>query len=416
MDFIQKRTAILLAVIGLMYFTAFIFPNARGARSVEMLTVFSGDETITYPYVVHMLTTPKDIHDLVWRLFIYGDYHYGYLFYFFSFLSILPVKLFAGSNFTEYVQLNLLLLRQLISVLPMILAAGVIVFLQTRFRAPLRSAALFVFILSVPGIFRNNLWWWHPDAIGVLAVVVTLLFLTCDRLRLGRFFFLAAAACGLSIAIKLIGFFFVFLLAGYVLAAWISQRASLKQAAVRSLGFVLVMSLVILLANPFLFYATQREKMLRIQAQKSQELSQGYTHDDPTYYQKGPQWWVPTLEKWYGPPPFLLLLLGLVVTGCFWGESKFANRLILAWILPYSVYLAYFVAVKPDHYWLPVMLPLFSGALNGIPWQRTGARGGWLVGLALVFITVMLWQWAHFLTLDVANFTSILGMEAALGY
>lgn len=120
MDFIQKRTAILLAVIGLMYFTAFIFPNARGARSVEMLTVFSGDETITYPYVVHMLTTPKDIHDLVWRLFIYGDYHYGYLFYFFSFLSILPVKLFAGSNFTEYVQLNLLLLRQLISVLPMI--------------------------------------------------------------------------------------------------------------------------------------------------------------------------------------------------------------------------------------------------------------------------------------------------------
>jgi hypothetical protein len=34
--------------------------------------------------------------------------------------------------------------------------------------------------------------------------------------------------------------------------------------------------------------------------------------------------------------------------------------------LPYSVYLLYFVAVKPDHYWLPVFLPLFSCVLTGV--------------------------------------------------
>jgi 4-amino-4-deoxy-L-arabinose transferase-like glycosyltransferase len=412
MSAIQKRTAVLLAAIGLLYFLVFCFPNARGARSVEMLNVFSNDETITYPYVVHMLTPARDIHDFVWRLFIYGDYHYGYPFYFFSFLAVLPVRLLAGADFTSYVQLNLLLLRQLISVLPMILAAGVVVYMQTRFQSPLRAAGLFALILAVPGIVRNHLWWWHPDALSVLAVALTLFFLDRDRLRLGRNFLLAAAACGMAIAIKLVGFFFVFLLAGYVLAAWLTHRATFKQAALRSLGFVLVMGLVVLLANPFLFYATQREKMLRIQAQKSQELSVGYSHDEPAYYQKGPRWWQPTVEKWYGPTPFLLLLLGLVITGCFWGESQPANRLILAWIVPYSIYLLYFVAVKPDHYWLPVMLPLFSGALNAIPRRRSGTC---LVGLSLAIIAVLLWQAAHFAQVDIGQYLAGLGMEAARG-
>jgi len=40
--------------------------------------MISGDENITYPYVVNMLEPATDIHDQWWRLIIYGDYHYGY--------------------------------------------------------------------------------------------------------------------------------------------------------------------------------------------------------------------------------------------------------------------------------------------------------------------------------------------------
>ena len=93
-----------------------------------MLGKLSHDEAITYPYVVHMLTPGKDIHETWWRLIIYGDYHYGYPFYFYSMLVLLPVRIIYGPNFTAHTQLNLLLLRQLVSVLPIIIVAGLLVF------------------------------------------------------------------------------------------------------------------------------------------------------------------------------------------------------------------------------------------------------------------------------------------------
>lgn len=424
----QRRTTLALVLIGLVYFAIFVIPNAHGARNVNMLRVFSNDETITYPYVLHMLATPKDIHDFVWRMLIYGDYHYGYPFYFFSMLTVLPVKGIFGEAFAAHTQLNVLLLRQFISVLPMLLAAGVLVFAQTRFHSTLRSVLLFALLLAIPGVVRNNLWWWHPDALAVLCVALTLLFLCLDRLRLGKWFWWAAVSCALATAIKLVGFFFVFALAGYVLAAW---RGALRRAghtqfyapsptprgvALRALGFVLVMATVIVLANPFLFYSSQRAKLVRIQAEKSVELSQGYTHDDPTYYQKGLRWWVPTLTQWYGSIPFLALLLGLVILGSLHGVHTLINRLILAWVVPYSVYLLYFVAVKPDHYWLPVMLPLFSGALNGIPFHPLRRNRRMLGLITLLLALVLAWQAVVFFRVDIGLWITIMGMEAAKGY
>lgn len=412
----QKRTLILLIVIGIVYFAAFFAPNAKGARDENMLKVFSGDETITYPYVVHMLTTPKDFSEFKWRMIIYGDYHYGYPFYFFSMLSVLPVKLIYGSDFTSHMQLNLLLLRQFISVLPMILAAGVLVFANTRFEKPVRSAALFVFILAIPGLVRNNMWWWHPDALSVLAVSLTLLFLTLDKLRLGRYFFLAAAACGFSIAVKLVGFFFVFALAGYVLAAIITRQISFQQAAIRSIGFIALMSFVVAISNPFLIYESQREKLVAIQTQKSDELYNGYKHDDPTYYQKGLRWWMPTLERWYGPPAFLALVLALGLAGCAWGSNRFISRLVMAWFIPYAIYLIFFVAVKPDHYWLPIILPLFSVVLNPLSFNRAGKYGTLGFSLSLMAAGVLLWQLGQFVGMDISLYQEVMHMEELHGY
>jgi len=133
-----------------------------------------------------------------------------------------------------------------------------------------------------------------------------------------------------------------------------------------ALGFVLVMSLTIVVSNPFLFYGTQREKLARVQSDKQQELSNGYPDNNPDY-QKGPQFWEWTLNRMYGPTPLLLLLAAGLVAGCIWGKQRYPNRLFLLWSIPLTVYLFYFVAPKPDHYWLPVMLPLFSSA--AVPFQ-----------------------------------------------
>ncbi len=156
----------------------------------------SGDEYVTYPNVVRILTPGKTFFETRANLFLYEDYHYGYPFYAMSALALLPVRLLFGLDWTQHMQLNLLILRQVINVLPMILSAGLLVYLQTRFHSPWKSLALFAFLLSIRGVVRNHIWWWHPDALTVLLVVLTLFFLDRDRLRFGRNFYFAAVACG----------------------------------------------------------------------------------------------------------------------------------------------------------------------------------------------------------------------------
>ncbi len=124
----QKTTGFLMFAVGLLYFGAFVLPNSYGASTDEILVDSSTDEFVTYPNVVRILTPGKTFNETRANLFLYEDYHYGYPFYALSALAVLPSRLIYGIRFTDHMQLNLLLLRQIISVLPMILAAGLLVF------------------------------------------------------------------------------------------------------------------------------------------------------------------------------------------------------------------------------------------------------------------------------------------------
>jgi len=103
------------------FFILMFFPNNTGAKTAYAV-MFSNDENMTYPIVVRMLSFSRDLHQ-TGQLIIYG--------------IITTVTHFISSrrcsstgpfdlraNFTDHIQLNMLLLRQFISVLPMILAAG----------------------------------------------------------------------------------------------------------------------------------------------------------------------------------------------------------------------------------------------------------------------------------------------------
>ena len=364
MDHHQKRTLTGLILLGVLYFAVFIWPNSLGARTETMLQATSIDEPVTYPYVIRMVTPPKDLREAVNRWLIYGDYHYGYPFYLFSSLSILPVVWIHGSIFENFTQINLLLLRQLISVLPMILAVGFLVFSQTHFLSRWKSWALFIVLLSIRALVRNNIQWWHPDALSILAVVLTLFWLDRDQLRFSRNFYLAAVACAFAIGIKLAGVFFAPLIGLYLLAGLLRKRLSIGQAVLKASVFLGIMLLALFLSNPFLINSGARQELVKIQTFKTEELDQGYSHDDPYYYQKGPQFWEWTLNNWYGQPLLLAFMVISLAAGCLWGPRKNFNRLLLGWAIPYSIYLLWFVAVKPDHYWLPILIPVFSAALN----------------------------------------------------
>lgn len=346
-------------VIGLAYFLIFVPPNSSSSDGGSVFSIFSDDEYITYPYVEKMLTPGKDIHETWGNLIIYGDYHYGYPFYFFSMLVLLPRRIILGELFFAQRATNIFILRMCINVLPIILTAGIMVYYKTRFKKILESVILFLLFLAVPSVVRSNIWWWHPDSLTLLFIALTFLFIQLDDYRLEKNFYWAAVMCGLAAATKLLGFFFFLTIPVYLIIAAVKNKRSWREVLAKALIFVFIMAVVIVLANPFLWYEVPRNEMLAIQQFKAGELRQGYTHDDPYFYQKSPQFWAWTIHTWFGSTVFIGFLITSLLAGLFIKKEFNENIYLATWSLPFLLYLLYFVAPKPDHYIIPALIPLY---------------------------------------------------------
>ena len=410
MNIIQKRNLRIIIAVGMLYFILFIFPNAETAGSHNPKMYMHTDEYVTYPIVERMLDFGQDMGENWGRLIIYGDYHYGYPFYFLSMLTLLPLRLAKGTSFFEQPEMNILILRQMISVLPMILTAGVLTYTLTHFRKLWASLFIFLFILTIPAVVRSNMHWWHPDALMMLSIALTFLFLDLDEFRLGKYFLFAAAACGLASAIKLMGFFFFLTIPVYLLIARQKKKFDLKKIFTAGIFFVLIMLLAIAISSPYLFYKGPRQEMLAIQAQKSDELAEGYSHEESFYYSLGPQYWEWTLSVSYGDPNFPVLLLLMLVLAGIISTKKEPYWILLAWILPIGIYLMWFVAPKPDHYLLPLLLPLFATVLIGfdllsLGWKSANRWARWTAYLgSAVFGLILIVQWTFHITTDIQQY------------
>lgn len=360
----QKITLLILFSLSVVYFVLFIPVNSSSSEGGSVFSIFSGDEYITYPYVEKMLKGGEDIHETWGNLIIYGDYHYGYPFYFLSMLVLLPRRLVLGDAFFMARTTNIFILRQMINVLPMVLAAGVLVYYKTNFRKIFQSVFLFLLILITPSVVRSNVWWWHPDTITFLFIALTFLFLQKDKYQLGKNFIFAAATCGLAAGTKLLGFFFFLTIPVYLLVIIVKKKQTWQNTLQKAFLFVLIMAAVIVLVNPFLWYEIPRNEMFAIQQYKSTELNQGYTHDDPYYYQKGPQFWMWTIRTWFGSPLFMGFLLISLMVGLFKKKEFNENIFLATWSSPFLMYILFLVAPKPDHYIFPAIMPLFLTAFD----------------------------------------------------
>lgn len=357
----MRKSIWTLVFLGLLVFCAYIPLNNRGAADDHELGRNSVDESFQYPFLIHMITPGETAAETRWRLISYGHYIYGYPFYVASALVAAPVQMMYGDTTELQVQLIVLLERQFVSVLPMLLAIGIFSYLVTRFRSPWISAAVFLFLCTIPGIVRQNIWWWHPDALTILCVALTFLFLDRDSLRFGRNFLLAAVFCGLAIGIKSIGGFFAPVIAYLLVIALIQKKISMKNAILSGLAFIAIMIAVIFISNPLLFIASARERIIQVHVDHNYFFTHGWTDNDP--YAVGWSAWLPVLSGWYGS--YILLFFALLSTGynAVRGRIQGISRQFLAWIIPFSLYVIYTIAVKPDHYWMPVMLPLFAGII-----------------------------------------------------
>ncbi len=348
----QKRTLLVLFALGALYFLLFLFPNAQGAADRNMLAVFEPDEFAQYPHVIRMLTPGKNLAETVFNIIVYRHFYYGYPFYLLSALVLLPLRLTNTLTSTPWVMLTL---RQMISVLPMIVAILFLVYLQTRFRNLWSSLILSALLLSVPAVVRNDMWW-HPDSLTILWIVLTFFFLDRDDLSFGKDFLLAAVACGLAVGTKLIGLFFFLAIPIYIAWGLISRKINLRRAVIAAVVFVALMVLTVVLSNPLLLHPEGRARILATQQRQQVAMSFGWA----VAYAKGPASWFEIIVEYYGQWFFIALAFVAAFLGALRSSRRLLFTLILAWAVPFALYILFFIAIKPRHFFLPIALPLYS--------------------------------------------------------
>lgn len=394
----QKKTARIILILGILYFLLFIPPNLKYAEDADTLLHWGGDEAVMYPVLTQLFVPGETFRQSLYHLFIYEDYHYGYPFYVLSALVLLPSRLVFGADFTAHTQLNLLLLRQLISVLPMILTAALVSAFISGWKKPALSVFLFLFLLFMPGVIGYNIRFWHPDSLAALLVALVIYHLNRDRLRLGANFHLAALYCGLANSIRMVGFFFVLGIALYLLTTWFRRRVGFKHIVSSGLIFILLMFFVHLVTSPYLFDPGARQQFIAIVQEKAVEMQVGYPEPDPEgIYRTGFAAWLPFLVQNFGSFWILLLAFLSSAIALIKRWKPLVQMLCLSYSVLFLVYLITGVAVKSLQYMLPASLPLLALAFNlpiFLDEERRSnklAFAAWAVSLVLLVVQFALY-------------------------
>ena len=371
-----------------------------------MVQMFQPDEASPLPYVFHMIAPAENFNQALRAFVFYEYYYYGFPYFGLSAALLLPLQWIGYITNTPLV---MLILRQLVSLLPMLAALLLLIYLQDNFRT-YRSVVLFAILLCVPAVVQNNLWW-HPDGLTFLLAVLTIFFLKRDNLHFGWNFLLAAAMSGVATASKLVGVYFFLAVGLTLILGLLLKKASWKKLIGMATAFLLVMALAFLIANPFLLSHWARTAYGNIFHKQVSLLSEGYG----VVYEKGLTAAWPLMRQSYGEAIFLLIALGAAIWGAWRGPQRLLHGLILAWFFPITI-LVLFVTHFKFQYWIPVALPLFSSLIVLLPekWNlnRAAFKSGFVKAtakLAPVFILlVVLIQTALFLNQDIQIFNESL--------
>jgi hypothetical protein len=366
----MKRNQVLL-IIAILYFALMVFPNATGAENLNMVAIFEKDEFAQYEHAIRMLTPGDSLYDTVRHFVVYLHYFYGYPFYLLSAIMLLPYRLLAGMDWVSSTQSIMLLLRQLVSVLPMILAIALMAGMQTRHKSKFIGLGLFVFLLAVPAVIVNN-FWWHPDSLAVLLIVLVFYCLDRDDLDFGIFFYLAAFTCGVAFSVKYAGAFFVLAIPAYLVYGIFKKRLPWKRGLFLAPLFVIIMALGLVISNPLLLLPMERQAILDTVQRQIVQTRIGY-------YSVNPQWNL-TAEKvnrivwpYYGQWFSLLLMVGGLIQGLRSPRSRTLNLMILMYFLPY-MYTVGTSSIRPL-YFLPVIIPFASALVHLFPDSLTDMWG-----------------------------------------
>jgi len=92
---------------------------------------------------------------------------------------------------------------------------------------------------------------------------------------------------------------------------------------------------------------------------QARSMSEGWT----LIYATGPASWLPIIQDLYTTLPFLLLSLVALGYGIWRGRRPMLHLLIACWAIPFGLYILFTIAIKPTHFFLPVLVPLMSSVV-----------------------------------------------------
>src|SRR5512142_57446 len=129
MDVLPMRMRILIISIGIaaLAFAVLILPNGAASENLSMVQMFSPDESAVYPYIMKMIAPANSLEQALRSFVFYDYYYYGFPYFGLSALLLIPLRWFGQLN---NMPLVMLLLRQVISVLPMLAGLLLLVYLQ----------------------------------------------------------------------------------------------------------------------------------------------------------------------------------------------------------------------------------------------------------------------------------------------
>ncbi len=259
--------------------------------------------------------------------------------------------------------------------------------------------------------------WFHPESLEFLFLVLTFFFLVRDNLRFGKNFYLAALFCGLAVATKQVGLFFFLAIPLYIFLGWRQKSIDTRRSIIVAVSFVAIMFAVFVLTNPFLFWESERKLALQIQIKLHQHMASGFV----VAYQNSALDWLRVVTEEYSTLPFLLLAFAAAIIGSIKGERRLLNLLILAWAVPFALYICVALVIRPKHFPLPILMPVYSAVpayfIMLAPPRFIGPLGNYLkkygarLLLFLAGILIVGWQFVYSLNIDIPQYLDTLNRE-----
>ena len=370
----KKPVLPVLCILSCIYFLLFIPPNLTGSKDPNMLVItgledlnglgiYPSDEYAQYQCLLRMLRLGNTWQETVYNMLAYRHWQFGYPFFLISAIAVAPVKVLCnhmpGINCTTA---SMLILRQL-SVLFTLISIWLLINMWTGFRYFMRSIALFIFLAAIPDIVGNNMWW-HPDSLVTLFVVLTIFALYKDGLRFGAWFYGAACFCGLATGTKVIGLYLFLTIASYLLLGLANNKIKFSGLIRYGIIFLLIMAATVIITNPLLLISKFRKEIFYSLSfhKELNEFSGAFYQSSPAGILIKPvRWYTESLVPSFGFWWLYLIALCLCIASILYDPPKrLLTILIVTWILPFSLYLLFFVQNRSGRYFIPVVLPFLS--------------------------------------------------------